>query len=576
MPPWEKYAVPAEVPQGGPWAKYAAPQASEPAPEAPPPPAGPPPSALQRFATGAGDIIQGGAQLAVNALPSGVVDAVNSATQAVNDAPVIGPITRALGMVPGTREGINQQTTRREADYQAARQAGGDTGIDWMRMAGNAAGGLPLAMALPVGATIPGSIAAGSLGGAAASALEPVAQGEFWGGKQNQLMTGGIIGAATGPIGLLAGRAIAPRISPNVRTLEAAGVEMTPGQIIGGTTRRVEDAATSVPILGDQIRAAQRNSLETFNRGAANRALEPIGEAIPAATAPGREMVQETGDRISQAYNRAYASAQPFRPDQQFASDIQQIGQQFLTPNSRNTFAAAMQNDVISRIQAAGGQIDADTFRAIKTELGNRARQYAASQEPHNQEVAQAFGQTLEALHGLMARTNPQTAPLLRNADAAFATNVRVEGAAGRVAATDGIFTPAQLSGAVRSADRSVRHGQYARGNALLQDLSDAGRDVLPSTVPDSGTGSRLMLGALAGGTATGMINPAIAAGAGIAYGAYTPAARRAIAAALLARRPGGINELGEAIAGSGGLAAGVISGEASRPTMTRNRLLND
>lgn len=576
MPPWEKYAAPVEAPQGGPWAKYSAPQASEPSPEPQAPAPGPPPSALGRFAMGAGDLIQGGAQLAVNALPAGLVEAVNSATQAVNDAPVIGPITRALGMVPGTREGINQQTQQREADYQAARQTGGDTGIDWMRMAGNAAGALPVAAALPVGATIPGSIAAGMVGGAATGALEPVSQGEFWGGKQNQLMTNGMIGAATGPLGLLAGRAIAPRISQNVRTLEAAGVEMTPGQIIGGATRRIEDGLASIPLLGDQVRSAQRRSLESFNRGAANQALEPIGEAIPAATTAGREMVQETGDRISQAYTRAYSTAQPFRPDQQFAADIQQIGQQFLTPNSRNTFAAALQNDVISRIQAAGGQIDADTFQAIKTELGNRARQFAASQEPHNQEVADAFGSTLRAMHGLMARTNPQTAPLLRQADEAFARNVRVEGAAGRGAATNGVFTPEQFSGSVRSGDRSVRHNQFARGNALMQDLSDAGRDVLPNKLPDSGTGFRVMLGSLGVGGAAGMIDPTLATAAGLAFGAYTPPVQRLLRGALLARRPGAVNELGEAIAGSGGLAAGVIGGEMSRPAVTRNRLLND
>jgi hypothetical protein len=530
-----------------------------------------PTTRLQRFATGVGDVIQGGAQLAANALPAGVVDAVNGATAYVNDLPVVGPVTRALGMTPATPTQINQQTAQRESEYQASRRAGGETGTDWMRMAGNVVGGLPLAAALPVGATIPGAIVAGAASGAAGAALEPVTQPDYWGGKQNQLMTGGAIGAGLGPAGLVAGRLIAPRISPNVRTLSDAGVEMTPGQIIGGAARTVEDAATSVPVLGEQVKRAQRNSIETFNRASSNEALAPIRETVSAATPAGREMVQETGDRISAAYDRAYSQARPFGPDAQFANDIQQLGQQFLTPTARNTFAAALQNDVISRIQAAGGQIDADTFRAIKTELGNRARQYGRSQEPDNQELSEAFGGVLQAMHGLMARSNPQTAPLLREADAAFARNVRVEGAAGRVGAVDGVFTPAQFAGSVRQADNSVRKGGFARGNALMQDLSDAARDVLPNKLPESGTTPRLLQAALLGGTATGYINPWAAAGGAALYGAYTDPARRAIAATLLARRPTAINELGEVIAGSGGPVAGPASAE-----YRRNRLLQD
>lgn len=543
----------------------------------PPQAPGPAPSRLGRFAMGAGDIIAGGAQFLANSLPEGVVSGVNSATQYVNELPVIGPATRALGMTPATPQRVNELAKTREDSYQAARQAGGDTGIDWMRMGGQGAMGVIAGRALPVAATLPGSIAAGAVGGAGAAALEPVAEGEYWQGKRNQLAGGAGLGAALGPVGHVIGRAIAPRINPNVRTLADAGVDnMTPGQILGGGLRRLEDASTSLPVVGDVVRNAQRGSLESFNRASANQALGPIGEAVDAATPVGREMVQETGDRISAAYQRAYAQAQPFGPDAQFATDIQQLGQRFLTPTSRNTFAAAMQNDVISRIQAAGGRIDADTFQAIKQELGNRARQYGRSQEPDNQELADAFGGVLRAMHGLMARSNPQTAPLLRQADEAFARNVRVEGAAGRVAATDGIFTAPQLAGAVRAADGSVRHNQYARGNALMQDLSDAGRAVLPSTVPDSGTPFRGLanvgtLGAAGAGAATGFIpGAALIGGAGI-MAAYTNPARRAIQAALLANRSAGVTAAGDAVAGAGGVAGGIFANEWARPN--RNRL---
>ena len=528
---------------------------------------------LQRIARGVGDLVQGGAQLAVNALPSGVVGAVNSATQFVNDLPVVGPATRALGMVPATAEQVNQQVARRETEYQGARAAAGLTGIDGYRMVGNVLGALPLAAALPVGATVGGSIAAGAAGGAATSALEPVAGGDFWAGKQNQLLAGTAGGAALGPVGLMAGRMIAPRIAPNVRVLDEAGVQMTPGQIIGGTAQRLEDAAQSIPVVGDAIKGARRQGLESFNRAAANETLAPIDGAVGAATRAGRDMVGETADQISGAYNRAYALAKPFGPDAQFADDLQRMGDQFLTPASRDVFAKVLQNDVLSRIQAGGGRIDADAFQAIKQTLGNRARQFSASQEPQNRELAEAFGGVLEAMHGLMARTNPQTAPLLQQADAAFARNVRVERAAGGAGATDGIFTPAQLSGAVRAEDRSVRHSGFARGNALMQGLSDAGKSVLPSTVPDSGSGLRVAVNGLALGGLS-LIDP-ISAGAAVGLmGAYTNPALRTTQRLLLAPRSAGVTAAGEAIAGSGGILGGVTATEWGRPT--RNQLLQD
>ena len=68
------------------------------------------------LAQGFTDPIHGGAQLLANALPSGVTNAVNDATAWVNRQPVIGPVTRALGMTPATPEQINQGVTQRETD----------------------------------------------------------------------------------------------------------------------------------------------------------------------------------------------------------------------------------------------------------------------------------------------------------------------------------------------------------------------------------------------------------------------------------------------------------------------------
>lgn len=539
-------------------------------------PAAEPATALRSLAQGVTDPIQGGAQLAVNALPTGVVGAVNDATAWVNRQPVIGPVTRALGMVPATREQINEQTTQRETDYQASRRAGAQTlsglitgqqpqpGFDWWRMGGNVAAALPMAAAAPAASGLAGAAAIGGVTGAGMAALEPVAQGEYFTEKGRQALAGGVIGAAAGPIGLAAGRFIAPRISEGVRRLREAGVEMTPGQIVGGAGRRLEDMATSIPFVGDRIIAGQRNSLETFNRAAANRVLAPLGESVSPTAPVGREMVADVTSRISRAYDAAIARARPFGPDEQFAKELAEVGQQFLTPQSQQTFARALRDRVMSRFQ--GGQIDGATYQKIKSELAEIARNYSGSTAAAEREIGKAFEGVQDAMQGLLARTNPDVAPALKAADAAFAANVRMTDAAGRVAAEHGVFTPAQFSSAVRTGDNSTRRTAYARGEALMQDLSDPGRSVLPSKVPDSGSPSRLMAMLLGGGAATGTIPPPVIGAGAALYGAYTDPARRAIAAALLANRPAAVQATGDALTRSGGLAAALLARGQQRP----------
>lgn len=89
------------------------------------------------------------------------------------------------------------------------------------------------------------------------------------------------IGAAAGRLidmgGNFIGTTIAPRLKEGVNRLLNAGVKLTPGQMAGGPAQRIEDAATSIPIAGDMISAAQKRSQESFNTAAINEAVEPGG-----------------------------------------------------------------------------------------------------------------------------------------------------------------------------------------------------------------------------------------------------------------------------------------------------------
>lgn len=114
----------------------------------------------------------------------------------------------------------------------------------------------------------------------------------------------------------------------------------------------------------------------------------------------------------------------------------------------------------------------------------------------------------------MLVRSNPNQAQELGALNTAWANFKRVQRAAAGVGAEDGMFSPAQLQSAVKALDRSKDKGQFARGNALMQDLSDPAKAILGSKVPDSGTPGRLAAGGLTFLDPTGIAPWAMGAGA--------------------------------------------------------------
>lgn len=519
-------------------------------------------SVLGRTAQGAVmDPLNAGAQLLVNAAPSGVVDAVNSATRYVNELPIIGPVTKALGMVPATAAEVNQGVANQEKQYQEARQATGQTGFDAARLAGNVIGTAPLAaaMAPTTAMSIPAAMGAAAGSGAVLSGLQPVTEGgDFTENKLKQMAIGGLASGAISGAGNVLSRLISPRAStnPQVQLLMDEGVTPTPGQILGGTAQRVEDKAMSIPIVGDAIRGARGRAIEDFNEAALNRALAPIGEKV---TRVGREGVDDVGRAIGNAYDDLMPRLN-FKADNQFAQELGTLQQmtQTLPPAQASQFENIVRNQVVGRLTPQGGATG-QNFKAIESELGRLGSAYRSSAVAGERELGMAIGELQSSLRSALERSNPQAAGELSKINQAFANYTRIQRAAGGVGAQEGIFTPAQLSSAVRAADTTARKGAYARGNALMQDLTEAGRGVMNQTLANSGTADRMMLGA--GALGTGLYNPLIPLSLGAASIPYLPGANR-LAAALIARRPDIAPQLAQGVT-SVLPAAGVVAAPA-------------
>lgn len=527
---------------------------------APAAPAAPRASFGERFATGLGDIFRGAEQLTANVNK----DRQNRVMDFLRQNPNIGPIMeQAAVTVPmETAAEVNARIAERERAYQASR--GPDPGIDWARIGGQVVSTLPAGMVAAPTRLAPAMVS-GSIQGTTLGALQPVTEGDYAEGmRRNALLgagAGAVGGAATYGLGRVAQGRQSPSARPEAVALSEAGVSLTPGQIAGGYAQRVEEGLGSIPIVGAQIRKQQAEGVASFNRAVANRVLEPLGQRVDDAAPVGRELVDDVYKRIGAAYDAVLPRIQAFGPDQQLYQDFSQAFLSATTKGAQENFVSIINSKIAPRIK--GGVIDGSTWKSIDEEFGFQVRRYLRSSNPSDQDLGEALAQAQTAFRGLLSRTNPQVAPEVQAADRAYAQYIRMERAASSTGAREGVFTPLQFNQAVAMTSGGPRRSQYARGDALMQDLSDAAAAVMPRTLPDSGTAERALLaGALFGGpTALGLAPGAVIGGAGAAA-LYTSPMQRLLQAGLLGNRPDIAVSAGRQIAplGGPGLAAALLA----------------
>lgn len=445
-------------------------------------------SGWDRFKTGVADVPLGAMQLGANA---------TSFDPSMGIAPPQMAALEARGA-----QGVNQQMAGREKDYQAQRAAAGQDGVDWARLGGNVAATIPLGAlgAAARGATLGGRLAGAALGGAGASALNPVTEGEYGPEKAKQAA----IGAAVGPAAELTGNALSKVIKPTFdqakTLLMSEGVKLTPGQMAGGALRATEDKATVLPIAGDAIRSARTKGLEDFNKAAWNRVLAPIGEKLPANVKAGADAANHVADKIDAAYAKVWPKVTA-TADADFMKDLTQIdkdAQASLPDAQYKQFRNILQSQLVQKDLSTG-----EALKGVDSTLGREAAGYKKNQDWDTRKLGDALDDLKLAFRGAVQRQNPQYAPEMDKLNQMYANYVRVSRAADALGAHGGIFTPAQLDNAVRAEDKSVSHRAFGKGKALLQDLSKAGMEVLPSTVPSSGTAERnTLVGSLLGAAA--------------------------------------------------------------------------
>lgn len=441
---------------------------------------------------------------------------------------------RGIGQLVGLESKQDVQQARSQ-DAALMRTGSGKVG----NVAGYVMEAVPAAMTLPamgvgIPAAVGGRMAVGGVSGGAQGYAAP-----YTSTREHVMNTlaGGVLGSALPGLGSAAGAIGSRMITPEAKALMQAGVELTPGQKLGGLAKTAEDKLTSFPLVGGAIRNAQQRSIDSFSRTAVNRVLTPLGLDLPKSVKTGHEALIYAQNKVSKTYDDALQNMSG-SVDGTFRKGVGDIWNKYASTLGKkgDELQSFIVDGVLSKMEKTGattGKIIHD----IQSDLGQQASRLLKSELQSDRTLGNAVKELQSHVKGLLTRQNPSSAiTQYRAATDAYRNLVRVQKAASLVGSKDGVITPNTLRQAVRATDSTRNKMAYSQGRAEMQDLAEHGMEVIPSKVPDSGTAGRLLgAGLIGSGAVTGHALPILAAGA-LAHGMYSRPGQALIAHALQPR----------------------------------------
>jgi hypothetical protein len=386
-----------------------------------------------------------------------------------------------------------------------------------------------------------------------------------------------LLGAGAGLGGGMAGRGVARtagRLTAGVRDdaqrlLNERGVPQTLGQILGGAAKTTEDRLSGLPLMGDVINPRRMEGLEGFNRAAFDESLGPIKANTGGQI--GQAGINASQDATGAAYRKALGGSQVM-PDQAFGDDlaaavanirrIPRVGNE-VTDTVGTILDPAPPTGAASYFDPVSGALSGENMQPLMQELGGVRRAY--QMDPLGNRVGQGVSGVEDAVTGMFERQAPDVMPDYNAANEAYRNSSVIEDAV--LAALNnprspGTFTPAQLGQASRA--NTKRFGgkrAAARGDMPFNELQQAGQQVLPSLIPDSGTAGRAVIPAVAaalaggGGAAASDGDATGRAGVGLGTGAiaaalvsapYSAGGRAVLQKTLLTERPDALVRVGD------------------------------
>ena len=443
------------------------------------------------FLMGLKDPISGGAQL----LPRGL----EFLTSAGGLAPNV--LSQFFG---SEAQRVDEMVRKEQEAYRQQRKEAGEEGFDVGRLAGNIINPASL-VGGPGAAPLTRAVTSGMISGG----LQPVevpADSTFTQEKAKQVAGGGVGGVVGTAAVKVAGQALNPLTTKAEQTMRELGVQLTPGQMLGGQAKDIESFAANLPLIGQNIANAKERALFSFNKGVINKTLNKIGQSLPEDVV-GRDAVAYVQDTVNSAYDDVLSRIK-YKLDFQTYSGMLKATK--LPPSSLDRLRVKDELDarVFSKLPK-DQPIDGEVYKQIESDLTARIAQLNRG-SVGDQDVAKALQDSLKSLREGMQKQNPKEAPQLRRINSAYRDLAIMENAASKTGAQNGVFTPKNYQAAVKEGDVTKRKRQFAAGRARGQEISEAAVETMEGT-PSYNLEGRLAYNLLGG---AGLLSNAAAAGA--------------------------------------------------------------
>jgi len=441
------------------------------------------------FLMGLKDPISGGAQL----LPRGL----EFLTSAGGLAPNV--LSQFFG---SEAQRVDEMVRKEQEAYRQQRKEAGEEGFDVGRLAGNIINPASL-VGGPGAAPLTRAVTSGMISGG----LQPVevpADSTFTQEKAKQVAGGGVGGVVGTAAVKVAGQALNPLTTKAEQTMRELGVQLTPGQMLGGQAKDIESFAANLPLIGQNIANAKERALFSFNKGVINKTLNKIGQSLPEDVV-GRDAVAYVQDTVNSAYDDVLSRIK-YKLDFQTYSGMLKATK--LPPSSLDRLRVKDELDarVFSKLPK-DQPIDGEVYKQIESDLTARIAQLNRG-SVGDQDVAKALQDSLKSLREGMQKQNPKEAPQLRRINSAYRDLAIMENAASKTGAQNGVFTPKNYQAAVKEGDVTKRKRQFAAGRARGQEVSEAAVETMEGT-PSYNLEGRLAYNLLGG---AGLLSNAAAA----------------------------------------------------------------
>lgn len=488
-------------------------------------------------------------------------------------------VTSAGGMAPNVvsqffgREAarVDEMAKAEEQAYQEARKARGEEGFDIARLGGNVLNPANIAVGLRAGQAVGGVSKARQAvaGGAATGVLQPVvSEDSFTEEKAGQAVGGAVGGALGSAAATVIGKAANPLISKAEQTMKDLGIQMTPGQILGGQYKDVERFAEVVPLVGSYISNAKERAVFQFNKGVINSALKKVNSELPADVI-GRDAVQEANNIIDRKYDEVLSKIKFSMTTDAYSDAVKAVNKAGLNPSQRAEVVSKLDNIVLQNFRTSA-RIDGQTYKGIESDLRKEALSYKNSATKAERDIGDALFDVLETMKKNLRRQNPEQTSALRRVDNAYGDIAVMRTAAANSGAANGVFTPKQYSTAVRQRDSSRNKTAFAAGQARGQELSDAALEKLGEDATQYQTGRQVVQGF---GLGAALSSPPAALAAVVTTPVlYSEGGLRAMQV-LLRSRPDAVREVGKILekraSKEGSITGAQVLAEYNRLTRT-------